>query len=275
MRDIAGRTLVVLFWQPGDSASDSALRDAVAFAQSRKDVFLVPMPLGNHDPISIHVSLKQAGYTGPVFLDALGDTSAFMGAKSAPRFMVADADGILRAAVYAQFDAPIASVQGLTVQQITAGAAAGGFMAFPDDGLYAEAKNPQDLMGRTAPDFSLMDARGAAVSLSGTLAQKPAVVIFYSIGCPYSRKELVALQNYAAQTSGDKYQILAVTSSGDSGERDQITRFFFDNGICFLQERGEIGWVVIDTKATVRAVNVGYMENTGDMLDTLFDALKN
>lgn len=280
--DSAGRVLLVLFWSPEDPVSEEFLSDSMNFSAANKDVVLVPIPLGNSDPIIVKKSLDAVKYKGPIYVDPLGETAQFLKIDAAPLFLLVDKEGILRSATASGLSQTMPAQGDLSIRDLAADAMAEKPMRFPDSGLYAEEADPAELKDKKAPPFALRDAHGRLFSLEDNLNKKPAVVIFFSLGCPYSRKELEALAAYDAQYAGVKqYQILAVTKDSGPQYREQVEQFMSSNGIVYpviydptgdvmFQYRvsGVPEWVVVDKSGIIRLVNVGYAENTEVILNS-------
>lgn len=68
------------------------------------------------------------------------------------------------------------------------------------------------LMGESLPDFSLNTASGDPFSVSASLRENPAVIVFYRGGwCPYCNAHLADLQRIEKDLLALGYQILAVS----------------------------------------------------------------
>lgn len=73
-------------------------------------------------------------------------------------------------------------------------------------------------IGSLAPEFSLPDARGAQVSLTGLLANGPVVVTFYRGGwCPYCNIQLRAYQAIAPELTAFGATLCAISPQTPDG----------------------------------------------------------
>lgn len=85
------------------------------------------------------------------------------------------------------------------------------------------------LIGATVPQVALQTADGKAFDLSGAVAKKPTVLIFYRGGwCPYCNTHLGQLQTAEAELLKLGYQILAISPDrpeklGESVEKHKLT----------------------------------------------------
>jgi rhodanese-related sulfurtransferase/peroxiredoxin len=287
--EFRGKVVVILFWKPGDQKSDKALQQAVAFVSKNKGVAMAAIPFANSDPKDVEASLKAAAYGGATYMDPLGETAKALNAGAAPTFLVVDADGILLTGALTGFDEKMITQGDLTIQQIVEQSLAGNPMRFPDTGLYAEKRDPNELMGLQAPLFSLQDSEGREYDLKKVLASKPAVLVFFSLGCPHSRNQLTKLAEYELiNGKSEKYQILAVTPDGGPQYSAQIHQFANTNGIEFpvvydptgnvmyqYSVSGVPEWVVVDQTGVIRHVAIGYFDNTEQILNDALAQMKN
>ena len=84
--------------------------------------------------------------------------------------------------------------------------------------------------GALAPDFTLPDANGAAVTLSQALRDGPVIVSFYRGGwCPYCNLELRAYQARAVQLSAAGIRLLAISPQQPDATADTVR----ENGLAF------------------------------------------
>lgn len=83
-----------------------------------------------------------------------------------------------------------------------------GIEAVRESGVTSEAIN----VGDRAPEFTLPDANGRPVSLSGVLAQGPAVVVWYRGGwCPYCNLTLKAYQERLGEIEAAGARLVAIS----------------------------------------------------------------
>ena len=89
-----------------------------------------------------------------------------------------------------------------------------------------------DIPRETAPDFTVYDADGNAVSLS-QLRGKPVVVNLWATWCPPCRSELPDF-DAAAREFGDRVTFLMVDlTDGDRETRENAAQFLADEGLTF------------------------------------------
>lgn len=83
-----------------------------------------------------------------------------------------------------------------------------------------------------APDFTVVDAEGATVSLS-SLLDRPVILNFWATWCPPCRGELPEFQQ-AYETYGEQVRFLMVNlTDGVSETVDSVTEFVQENGYSF------------------------------------------
>ena len=284
LAEFRNKTIIILSWKPGDTRSETALQQAAEFANKNQGVALVPIPAPELDAKTVEASLKKAGYKGMVYLDPLGETAKALNAAAAPTFIVVDKDGILRAGAFSDFNEPMITQGKLSIAQIAEQARDGKPMRFPDSGLYAEKHDPNELMGQQAPVFSLPDADGKTHALADALARKPAVLVFFTLGCPHSRNMLLKLVDYElVNAAHPKFEIIAVSPDSGPEYRAQMHQFASLNKIQYpivYDPSGDVlyqyfvggvpQWVVVDKKGVIRHVAVGYSGDTDKILDDLY-----
>jgi peroxiredoxin len=81
--------------------------------------------------------------------------------------------------------------------------------------------------GTTAPDFTLKDLSGKAVTLS-SLRGKVVLLNFWATWCPPCREEIPSMMRLNKAMEGKPFQMLAV--SEDGGGKDAVTGFFKESG---------------------------------------------
>ncbi len=113
-------------------------------------------------------------------------------------------------------------------------------------------------VGAPAPDFSLpnlLDADGAAVSLSGTLGNRElAVVIWHSVTCPFVRPYDAVLPGMAAEYAEQNVAFIGINSNHTESD-EQVTTHLQELGYSFPVLRDE-GNAVADAYGAERTPEV-------------------
>jgi rhodanese-related sulfurtransferase/peroxiredoxin len=273
-----GKTIIMLFWRLGVPEDAAFFDKTAAFVKTNKNIVFAPVIAGPAD--------AKVAYDGDVFLDPGNAATNFYGLDKPPMLALVDTRGVLRAVSFSAPDEPLSIYGGKSFAQLAGEAADGTAMTFPDVGIYAEERDPTTLKDKIAADFTLPDETGVSHHLADAIG-KPVALVFFSIGCPYSQRELIALNDYQKKHAGEKdVRVLAVTMSGDMDSQSQILSFMAANDIEFpvlYDGTGEVMsaykvssvpvWMALDKQGAIGLVTVGYMENTEALLDEAFASM--
>ena len=81
------------------------------------------------------------------------------------------------------------------------------------------------LVSQQIPDLNLLDINGKAFSLRKTVAEKPALLIFYRGGwCPYCNVHLAELRKIEQQLVKNGFQIIAISPDEPSALRETLEK---------------------------------------------------
>ncbi len=118
-------------------------------------------------------------------------------------------------------------------------------------------------VGAKAPDFSLPDSHGKAVSLSGLLARGPAVVTFYRGGwCPFCDLQLRAYQGVLGQIRDLGAELVAVSPQTPDYAMSDV-------------EKKQLTFPVLTDQGNVAARQYGLVFRLDDALQQLQTAFGN
>jgi len=139
---------------------------------------------------------------------------------------------------------------------------------------HAFAEGPEDLKGKTAPDFSLKTTKDKSVTLSD-LKGKVVVVDFWATWCPPCRLSLPHIQKLSEDKDKFKEGLRVLAVNAREG-KDKIDPFLEKNKYTFAVPmdssgsamgaygvRGIPTTVVIGRDGSVKAVFVGFNPNEG------------
>ncbi|MCX6219183.1 peroxiredoxin-like family protein [Spirosoma sp.] len=90
-------------------------------------------------------------------------------------------------------------------------------------------QKPEDisplLIGETIPDIRLQSVDGKSVSLSGEVARKPTVLVFYRGGwCPYCSRQLAELRTLEPDLAKMGYQLIAVSTDSPASLQSTLDK---------------------------------------------------
>jgi peroxiredoxin len=196
-----------------------------------------------------------------------------------PALVLIDKKGILRASGIADVHQKLPYFWGNSFSDLLKMAVSGEETPYPEDQLYGNQRSPIDLEGRSAPDFTLTDGRGNEYSLEDYRG-KNVVLVFWTYYCPYSRQQVVLLDDYHRKRKGD-IEVLSIVSRPRPEHRGQFRRFIrksnFSFPILFDDDSGNVSrayfvsaipvWMVVDKSGLVKAPNIGYSDETGTIID--------
>jgi len=119
-------------------------------------------------------------------------------------------------------------------------------------------------VGESAPDFSLLDARGERIVLSELLANGPVVVTFYrGEWCPYCNMQLRALQQALPEITATGATLVAISPQAP------------DHGLT-LSEKNELAFAVLsDLDQSVSESFKVRFEMTGELEDLHVNVFQN
>ncbi len=90
-------------------------------------------------------------------------------------------------------------------------------------------QKPEDisplLIGETIPDIRLQSVGGQTVSLSGEVAKKPTILVFYRGGwCPYCSRQLAELRTLEPDLEKMGYQLIAVSTDSPENLKSSLDK---------------------------------------------------
>ena len=196
-----------------------------------------------------------------------------------PALVLIDRRGILRASGIADVHQRLPYFWDNSFGDLLKMAAAGEEIPYPEDPLYGNQRTPMDLEGRPAPGFTLRDGMGKQYSLADYRGRN-LVLVFWTYYCPFSRKEVVLLEDYYRERKGD-IEILSIVGRLQPEHRAQFQRFIRQSNISFPilfdDDGGSVSrayfvsaipaWIIIDKSGLVKAPNLGYSDETRTIID--------
>jgi peroxiredoxin len=196
-----------------------------------------------------------------------------------PALALIDREGLLRASGIADVHQKLPHFWENSFGDLLKMAAAGEEIPYPEDPLYGNQRTPIDLEGIPAPDFTLTDGRGSQYSLEDYRGRN-VVLVFWTYYCPYSRKQVVLLDDYYQERKSD-IEVLSIVRRPQPEHRGQFRRFIRMSNISFPilfdDDSGSVSrayfvsaipaWMVIDKSGVVKAPNIGYLDETGTIID--------
>lgn len=155
-------------------------------------------------------------------------------------------------------------------------------------GLHNERGSQQQLgsvhVGDPAPDFSLQDLSGHAMSLTSYRGKKVVLLDFWATWCPPCRMSMPDLQKLADNFKDHGLEILSV-NQGE--EADQVRHFIEHKKYSFhvvldkdqavaakYGVRGIPTLVLIDKNGVVQRISVGYSGNESELTDAVGTLVK-
>ena len=269
---VPGRAAAFLFYTPGQEASETMLKQLSEFIAGVPGLELV----------TIVSDADQGKADVKAWTDPEGAAARLLGVKVTPQMILTDFRSVIRATANMDITTPLAEFAGKTVADLMRATAADEPMSFPDMGMYAEHKNPDALKNTFAADFTLNTLEGQTYSLNDYLGEKNVILVFFGLGCPYSRKQLEALNSYMA-TAGKTRDLVVLGVTGDMGTdyRNQIDLYIKNQNITYpilfdaasgptfdtYMVEAVPTWMIVDKKGEIRQVIQGFVSDTAGAME--------
>jgi peroxiredoxin/rhodanese-related sulfurtransferase len=275
------KTVVLLFWMLRQERSLRALKATHEITAEDDEIEVMPVFFGSGraelDEAADRIEKVASGWS--LYADPDRRAAAAFEVQEMPALALIDKKGILRASGIADVHQKLPDFWGSSFGDLLKMAVAGEPIPYPEDQLYGNQRTPMDLEGRSAPDFTLTDASGGRVSLKDYRGKK-VVLVFWTYYCPYSRKQLLLLNDYYQERKGD-LEVLSIVARPQPEHRRQFRRFIRESHISFPvlfnDDSGSVSrayfvsgvpvWMVIDESGRVKAPSIGYSDETGTILD--------
>lgn len=277
--EYAGRPAMLAFF----SASDEKQFSRIAGLKSRlaglspKTAFLPIAAIESDSELKkFEKLLDSKKWTGQIYYDRGKSLMRRIGIGSLPNFGLIDAEGVLRAVDITDESAPAALYGGLTLEQLAKTVAAGRLPPYPMTETALAEFRQKKLVGSAAPDFTLSDSNGKKVRLSSFKGKKNVLLIFGTLTCPYTKKELESTNEcYSTSKTNMNLEVLAVIPGIQAGTEDAAKQYAVENKISFrmlLDSDMETFnryfitsipvWWVVDETGVIRYQEKGYNQYT-------------
>ena len=277
------KTVVLLFWMRGNERSLQALKEMQEITAGNEEIELIPVLAGEGDGELDEAAELVANLTPGRFLHTDPDRRAAtaLGAEEIPALVLIDKKGILRASVIADVHEKLFNFWENSFSDLLEMVASGKEAPYPESELYGNQRTAMDLEGRSAPDFTLTDAKGKQYSLRDYRGRK-VVLLFWAYFCPYSRKQVLRLEDYYQERKSE-IEVLSITSRPPpeyvgrfqdfvGGGNISFPVLFNDDGSSVLRAyfvSSTPVWMIIDEDGLVKAPNIGYSPEMGTIIDAV------
>jgi peroxiredoxin/rhodanese-related sulfurtransferase len=285
--EFAGRTILLAFFSTAD---ENQFAEIVRL----KNLFSGTLPRLAFLPVAVYENDKELGkfkkylrknnWTGQIFFDKENKLMRRIGIDSIPNYNFVDGSGVLRVLNFTGKHESVESYSDMTLDQLAGILASGNLTPYPIPiGGLSEFRQKK-LIGTQAPDFYLPSTRGSHTSISSYKNKKNIFLIFGSIDCPYTRKEMeTANECYEKYKDTNNFVVLAVVpglqKSLETKARDYVSQFDISFPILLspkmdVFEQYHISsvpvWWMLDQSGVIRVRGKGYNPDTCDELKRIF-----
>jgi rhodanese-related sulfurtransferase/peroxiredoxin len=275
------KTVVLLFWMPQHERSLQALEEMHEISAGNEEIEFIPVFAGKErselDEAAELVAKVTPGRSLHTDPDRRAATA--LGVKEMPALVLIDRKGILRGGSTGDVHQKLPYFWENSFSDLLEMVVSGQETPYPESELYGNQRTPMDLEGRSAPDFTLRDGKGKQHSLSDYRGRN-VVLLFWAYYCPYSRKQVLRLDEYYRERKSD-IEVLSIANRPRPEYRGQFERFIGGGNVSFPvlfnDDRGSVSrayfvsstpvWMVIDKNGLVKAPSIGYSPRTGKIID--------
>ncbi|MFN7952268.1 MAG: TlpA family protein disulfide reductase [bacterium] len=229
-----GKPRLLLFVLPGHWPSNLESADLRAFSSALGGkvavaVVTVPKP-GIASATDLRNALGDASSGLPVFRDAGFAFASAVGIGSAPSYVFADRDGVLRVLGAKALAAPVSGPTSFA-DYLRAGIASGSFASLDSLPVY---KPNQRLVGRGFVDLALprLDQPGAAKVSDWAGKGKAVLLVFWSVRCPHCTKEMPHFAEVATKYA-DRLTLVSVARTADGAMEQETRQYLTSNSLKF------------------------------------------
>jgi len=275
------KTVVLLFWMLRHERSLQALKETNEITAGNEEVAFIPVFAGEGGIELLEAAALIADVTSGGFLHTDPDRRAAtaLGVKEMPALFLIDKKGVLRASGIADVHEKLPYFWENSFSDLLKMVVSGEEAPYPEGELYGNQRTPMDLEGRSAPDFTLRDGKGKQYSLRDYRG-RDVVLLFWAYFCPYSRKQVLRLEDYYRERKSD-VEVLSIASRPPPEHRAQFQRFVGGGNVSFpvlfSDDGGSVlrayfvsstpAWMVVDKKGLVKAPQLGYSAEIGTIVD--------
>ena len=277
------KTVVLLFWMLRHEKSLQALKEMQEITAGNEEIEFIPVFGGEGRGELDEAAELIANVTSGRFLHTDPDRKAAtaLGVKEMPALVLIDKKGVLRAICATDVHQKLPRFWENSFSDILKTVVSGKEAPYPESKLYGNQRTPMELEGRFAPDFTLTDGKGKQYSLSDYRGRN-VVLLFWSYFCPYSRAQILRLEEYYQGRKSD-IEVLSLTSRPPPEYREQFESFIGEGNVSFPvlfnDDGGSVprayfvsstpAWMVIDKSGLVKAPNIGYSPQMGTIIDAV------
>jgi rhodanese-related sulfurtransferase/peroxiredoxin len=277
------KTVVLLFWIPRHERSLQALKEMHEITTGNEEIEFIPVfagkgrsELDEAAELIENVTPGRSLHTDPDRMAV-----AALGVQEMPALILIDKKGILRASGIADVHQKLPYFWENSFSDLLKMVVSGKETPYPENRLYGNQRTPMDLEGRSAPDFTLTDGEGKQHSLRDYRSTN-VVLVFWAYFCPYSRKQILLLDDYYRERKGD-IKVLSIARRPQPELWRKFQRFISESNLSFPvlfdDDSGNVSrayfisstpvWMVIDENGLVKAPNLGYSVQMGTIIDEI------
>ncbi|MFC1474807.1 redoxin domain-containing protein, partial [bacterium] len=276
---IKGKPALIAFFAASDSNQFEKIASLhTAYTQKIEGLNFIAVAITKNeaDMESLKKKLADKKWEGKIYFDAQGKAAGGLGVAELPSFSLIDAGGVIRMHNVTQTEGPVDSCHDRTLEEMAGMVASAKLPPYPmSDAELAEIRQMK-LVGAAAPAFSLPDAKGNNYSLSSYNTDGGVLLIFGTLRCPYTVRELIAANSCGSAVAPDGgYKVMAVLPGNNFQDANEISQFAADQKINYpllMDASGEIFrkysissvpvWWVIGPGGIIRYREMGFAEAT-------------
>ncbi|HOO56226.1 MAG TPA: redoxin domain-containing protein [bacterium] len=278
LSEYAGKPVILSFFKSDDKNQIDLVEKVLkSYQLSFPGIAVVPIATVSSDSekASFEQTIAGRNWSGPVYFDINNSLAYRLGLSALPNFCIIDSDGIIRATDITDPVNSLDAFGGKTLDQLAAIVASGKIPPFPLSNYELAELRQNRLIGKTAPDFDFKDLNGKSFKLSELKNKKNALIIFGSLGCPYTRKEMEIASSCYENLDKKNNEVIAVLPGNNFQVAEQATQFAQQSRIGYriLMDSKQSSfkdyfiesvpvWWIVDKKGNIRYHQVGMDQNT-------------
>ncbi len=274
-----GKPFILAFIMAADTKQvDTVFKVTDKYKKKKSKVVVIPVAVYQKDEERKALITYLAGKNiKTVFYYDNGAIAARrMGLSAVPSFSLVDADGVIRANNISNAEGPVDACGNRTLDEMVEMVASGKLPPYPMSESELSDMRQMKMVGGAAPDFTLTDFSGNKFKLS-EFDTNGALVIFGTLHCPFTIRELETANSCEKTHDGKPIQILAVLMVPDMQEAQRVKEFTETKNIKYpllMDTDGSIFakysissvpvWWIVGPDGTIKNREVGFSETTCD-----------